>query len=255
MAEAKYNIKVLDNFAAILDLFTYNDNSFTLDEISAKSGLPKTTVFRILKNLEQHGIFKHNPIGQTYSLGMRVLELGGIVYNSLSLRKVAAPYLDSLSHDLKATILLGIMQGDQVQYIDKRESESIIRTVAYAGLKRPPHYGILGLTLVAYMNNDERVRLLNLYPPTKLTENTMIGIKELLRRMDELKEVGYCVERGEVIEGVLGVGVPIADFSGKVVAALGACLPEFQIKSDGLERAIQKLLEASRAISKELGNV
>lgn len=255
MGDDKYNIKVLDNFAAILDLYTYHENSFTLDEIAVRSKLPKTTVFRILKNLERHGIFKHNAVEQTYSLGMRVLELGGIVYNSLSLRKVAAPYLDSLSHDLKATILLGVIQGDQVQYIDKRESESIIRTVAYAGLKRPPHYGILGLTLVAYMGNEERMRLLNLYPPTKLTEKTMISTKELMRRMDELKETGYCIERGEVIEGVLGVGVPIADFSGNVVAALGACLPEFQVKPDGLERAIQKLRDASRSISKELGNV
>ncbi len=255
MSDDKYNIKVLDNFAAILDLYTYNDHSFTLDEIAVRSKLPKTTVFRILKNLERHGIFKHNAVEQTYSLGMRVLELGGIVYNSLSLRKVAAPYLDSLSHELKATILLGVIQGDQVQYIDKRESESIIRTVAYAGLKRPPHYGILGLTLVAYMGNEERMRLLNLYPPTKLTERTMIGTKELMRRMDELIETGYCIERGEVIEGVLGVGVPIADFSGNVVAALGACLPEFQVKPDGLERAIQKLRDASRSISKELGNV
>jgi DNA-binding IclR family transcriptional regulator len=72
--------------------------------------------------------------------------------------------------------------------------------------------------------------------------------------MDAVRRQGYYIERGEVIEGVLGVGVPIADFSGKVVAALGACLPEFQLKSDDPGPVVQKMLEVGRSISRELGN-
>lgn len=254
-AKQKYSVKAYEKLVAILDLFTYVQNSLTLDQIAKRSGLSKTTTFRILRALEQHGFFRYNEMSQTYSLGIKLLELGGIVYGSLSLRKVAAPYLDALSHSLKATILFGMMEGDHLLYLDKRESESIIRSSSYIGLKRPPSFGVLGMVLVAYMNEPQRKRLLKLYPPTKLTEKTLTGTRDVLRRLDEIRTVGYYVERGEVIEGVLGIGVPIADFSGRVVAALGACLPDFQIKSDALKATVQELLNASRLISKGLGNV
>jgi DNA-binding IclR family transcriptional regulator len=55
------------------------------------------------------------------------------------------------------------------------------------------------------------------------------------------------------VEGLLGIGVPIRDFSGNVVAALGATQPVFQVKEGSMENTIQQLLEASRSISKELG--
>jgi DNA-binding IclR family transcriptional regulator len=47
--------------------------------------------------------------------------------------------------------------------------------------------------------------------------------------------------------------VPIMDFSGNVVAALGATQPVFQIKEGTLENTIQQITEASRGISKQLG--
>ena len=97
MDESKYSVKVLEKVVKILNLYTYNEGSFTLDQIAKKAGLSKTTAFRILKTLEKHGIFKYNELEETYSLGLKLMELGGIVYSSLSIRKVASPYLDALA--------------------------------------------------------------------------------------------------------------------------------------------------------------
>ena len=65
------------------------------------------------------------------------LKLGGLVYSSLSVRKAAVPYMDTLSNSLKATILLGVMKDDQLLYIDKREMDSIIRVISHIGSKDP----------------------------------------------------------------------------------------------------------------------
>lgn len=254
MDEPKYNVKVLEKVVKILNLYTYNEGSFTLDQISKKAALSKTTAFRILKTLEKHGIFKYNELEETYSLGLKLMELGGMVYSSLSIRKVASPYLDALSHSLKATILLGILKDDQLLYIDKRESESLIRVSSYIGLKRPPYYGMLGMTLVAYMSHEEKKKLLQLYPPAKITDKTVVNVEELIRRFDQTKKEGCYIEREEVIDGVMGIGVPIRDFSGKVVAALGASMAEFQVNEKITRRAIKELTEASTSISKELGH-
>jgi IclR family transcriptional regulator, KDG regulon repressor len=255
MDEPKYSVKVLEKVVRILNLYTYNEGSFTLDQIARKAGLSKTTAFRILKTLEKHGVFKYNELEETYSLGLKLMELGGIVYSSLSMRKVASPYLDALAHSLKATILLGIIKDDHLLYIDKRESESLIRVSSYIGLKRPPYYGMLGMTLVAYMPDEQKKKLLQLYPPVKITDKTVVDAEELMRKFDQTTKLGYYIEREEVIDGVIGIGVPIRDFYGNVVAAVGASMAGFQVNEKITRRVIKELTAASTSISKELGHV
>jgi DNA-binding IclR family transcriptional regulator len=254
MDDQKYSVKVLEKVIKILNLYSYAEGSFTLDQIARKAGLSKTTAFRILKTLEKHEVFKYNELEETYSLGLKLMELGGIVYSSLSIRKVASPYLDALAHSLKATILLGIIKDDHLLYIDKRESESIIRVSSYIGLKRPPYYGMLGMTLVAYMSDEQKKKLLQLYPPTKITDKTVVNVDELLRRFDQTAKLGYYIEREEVIDGVIGIGVPIRDFSGDVVASLGASMAQFQVNEKITKGVIKELVAASAGISKELGH-
>ncbi len=253
MDENKYNVKVLEKFVKVLDIYTYNESAFTLDEITRRTHLSKTTVFRILKTFERAGFFKFDPAEEKYVLGLRFLELGGIVYESLSIRKVASPYLDELAQNFKAIVLLGIMKDDHLMYLDKRESESIIRVSSYMGLKRPPYYGMLGMTLLAHMDETETKRLLELFPPTKITEKTLTGVREVLERLEETRRIGYYIERGEVIDGLVGVGAPIRDYSGQVIAALGVTQAQFQVKEGDLERVVAQLLFASQSISRELG--
>lgn len=131
--------------------------------------------------------------------------------------------------------------------------DSIIRVTSHIGLKRPPYFGMLGMTLLTYMDNKEKKRLLTLYPPTKITPKTVTDIRQIIKQLDEAKRKGFYMEQDEIVEGLLGIGVPIRDFSGNVVAALGATQPVFQIKEGSMENTIQQLLEASRSISKELG--
>jgi DNA-binding IclR family transcriptional regulator len=103
------------------------------------------------------------------------------------------------------------------------------------------------------MDSKEINRLLNLYPPTKITPKTITNMDQILENLEKAKKQGYYVEQDEIVEGLLGVGVPIRDFSGNVVAALGATQPVFQIKDGTIENTIRQLLEASRSISKDLG--
>ncbi len=246
-------VKVIEKALRILELYAPGRERLSLEQIVNATGYPKPTAFRILKTLEKGGVVSFDSASNSYCLGLKLLELGGMVYESLSLRKAAASQLDRLSQELRATLLLGIIREDHLLYIDKRESNSLIRVSSYMGLKRPPHYGMLGMVLLAFMEETERMRLLKAYPPKSLTPATVTDMKELMRRLEETRRLGYYLESGEVIEGVVGIGVPLRDFSGAVVAALGAAFLEFQLKEEGLQRAVEELLKASREISRAMG--
>lgn len=246
-------VKVLEKALRILGLFSPGREKISLDEICKATGYPKPTAYRIVRTLEAEGFLSQDPEGKTYELGLKLLELGALVYESLSFRKAAAPQMDRLSQELKGTVLLGIIREDHLLYIDKRETHSLIKVSSYVGLKRPPHYGMLGMVLLAHMDDGERKRLLDTYPPEKITKATVIDPDEIARRLSDIRTKGYYTERGEIIEGVVGIGAPVKDLSGRVVAALGVALMEFQLRDLGEALVVREVVEAAKEISRALG--
>ncbi len=249
----KYVVKVLEKAMKILDVYSMQENAFTLDDLTKRTGFDKSTVYRILRTMEKNGYIRYDQEDGLYRLGQRFMELGGVVYSATSVRKSVAPYLDALARSLKATVLVGIIIDDQFSYIDKRESESILRIPSHLGAKMLPTESFLGLTLLAFMDPSERKRLLRQHPLKKHTERTLTRLREVEGRLDEALQKGYFLERGEFFDGVVQIGVPIRGVTGNTVAALGACLQEFRVSDKNLAKTLQALMGTGKLISRELG--
>src|SRR5512138_2807833 len=97
----RYTVKVLAKALKVLDVFSRQESAFTLDELTKRTGLDKSTVYRILRTIEKSGYIRFDPEDGLYSLGLRFMELGAIVHSSTSVRRSAAPYLDALAKTLK----------------------------------------------------------------------------------------------------------------------------------------------------------
>jgi IclR family transcriptional regulator, KDG regulon repressor len=249
----KYVVKVLEKAMRILDVYSRIENAFTLDDLTKRTGLDKSTVFRILRTMEKNGYIRYDQEDGFYRLGLRFMELGGVVYSSTSVRKSASPYLDAIARSLKATILVGVVIDDQFSYIDKKEGDSILRIPSYLGAKMPPTESFLGLTLLAFMDPSERKRVLRQHPLKKHTERTVTRVREVEATLDRARQRGYFLERGEFFDGVIQLGVPIRGVGGNTVAALGACAQEFRVSDENVAEAVQELMETAKLISRELG--
>ena len=249
----KYVVKVLEKAMTILDVYSRHEHAFTLDDLTRRTGFSKSTVFRILRTMEKNGYIRYDQEDGLYRLGLRFLDLGGVVYSSTSVRKSASPFLDAVARALKATILVGVIIDDEFSYIDKREGDSILRIPAYLGAKMPPAESFLGLTLLAFMDGHERKRLLTPHPTEAHTERTLTGMGAIEAKLEDARRKGFFLERGEFFEGVIQIGTPIRGAQGTVVAALGACLQEFRVSDEGPQQAVQALEETARLISGELG--
>ena len=82
-----YRVQALDRALDILDCFSFQDREFSLSEIVKVTGFNKTTAKRLISNLESRGYLQQDPQTKAYQLGMRLFELGGIVFSSFSLTK------------------------------------------------------------------------------------------------------------------------------------------------------------------------
>lgn len=249
-----YRVQAVERALDILDCFTFENKELGLFELAAQTGLNKTTVKRMLANLTHRKYLQQDPKTKKYKLGMRLFELGGIVFSSFSLRKVAAHFMDALQKETRSTVLLGVMMEDQLVYFDKREGNGMIRISSDIGWRRPLHYGMLGMILCAYLDPAEVMLIVKKYPLEAYTSRSITDEERFKNRLEEIRKRGYVMEIGEAVEGVIGIAAPIRDYTRSVIAALGIAVPAGEgISQDGIDDLKHSVTGTCSRISAELG--
>ena len=252
--EPLYRIQSLERALDILDCFNFNIKELSLSEIVQQTGLNKTTAKRLVANLTARGYLQQIPKSKHYQLGLRLFELGGIVFSSFSLRKAAAYPMSHLENSTGATILLGTIMENQLVYMDKREGKGMIRISSDIGWRRPLHYGMLGMVLMAYFTTEKVRDILKKCPLESHTPYSISDEYAFKLRLEKIRKDGYIVEREEAVEGIVGIAAPIRDYSRQVVAALGVALPIGKLnEEEGVKKIVDLVKNTTDAISSDLG--
>ena len=249
-----YKVQALDRALDILDCFSFQNRELSLSDVVLRTGLNKTTAKRLISNLESRGYLQQIPQTKTYQLGMRLFELGGIVFSSFSLRRAAAFPMTRLQSETGATVLLGVQIDDQLVYIDKREGNGMLRISSDIGWRRPLHYGMLGMVLMASHDLKDVRKILSEHPLQSHTPFSITDQDAFSLRLEQVRDQGYVLEKEEAVEGVMGIAAPIRDYTRQVTAALGIALPLGQRNlNENLDRIVELLKKTCETISSDLG--
>jgi len=249
-----YRVQALERALDILDCFNFQNRELSLSDVVDRTGLNKTTVKRLIANLATRGYLQQDPQTRKYQLGMRLFELGGVVFSSFSLPRAAAYPMTELQNKTGATVLLGVKMGDQLVYVDKRESDGMIRISSNIGWRRPLHYGMLGMVLMASLETKEILQILKRYPLEAHTPFSITDVDAFSLRLEEIRMQGYAVEKEEAVEGLTGIAAPIKNYSRQVVAALGVAMPAGRRNlNENLSGIVKLVKHACDSISSELG--
>jgi len=248
-----YN-RSLERALRILCAFSHEKREMSLVDLSTTLELPKSTVYRLCDTLVNHDFLKYDEEQVKYSLGLKLFDLGGVVFSSFSLREAASYHLSQLENKTKQTIFLGVLQDDQLMYLDKREGkENPIRFRTEIGTRRQPYFGVLGQVLLSALPEGEVDRILKKNPLKPITKKSLRTRRELNKRLERIREQGYALDKGEVIEGVEGIAAPVRNFSGHIVAAVGVRFIVLSSGKEGEKRLIKDVCETARRISTDLG--
>jgi len=251
--EAFYN-RSLERALQILCIFKFDKQALTLSQLSEWSGLPKATVLRLCSTLIKYDFLGYHQDSKHYSLGLKLFELGSILFSSFSLRRVASFHLDQLQSKLGKTLFLGILENDELIYIDKKEDPRIpIRFTSQIGTRRPPCFGMLGQILMAFLPDQEINRLLKKTPLTPFTKKSLVSEKEFRERLLRIRKQGFFVDEEEALDGISGISAPIRDHTGEVIAGVGVSFISSSENAKGKKIIIQEVCEAAKGISKQMG--
>jgi DNA-binding IclR family transcriptional regulator len=248
-----YSIEVLNKTFDIVGVFSHERPSLSLKQIVALSGLPKTTVFRILSTLVDRQYCEFDPETELYSLGFAFLRFGDIRRRQTNIHSEALPVMRALRNELNETVVLSIRTGDFRVHIDFVEGLHPMRRMADLGVQAPLYAGAASKVLLAGMDSKE----LDLYlARTELSAFQKATITDKLALRQELKQIttlGFAESKGELFTGGGALAAPIRDFHGKTVAVIDILTPEHRYTAEHREACIKLLLEGVETISRRLG--
>lgn len=238
----------------ILSCFTVESPRKGVTEISAETGLSKGSVHRLLMALKSRRFVDHDPETGKYQLGTKLLELAGVLYtNRLSYQEKARPHLQRLVDEINETVVVVAQDGDSHICTLAIDAPRPVRFFTRVGVRRRAYFGAGGQVLLAWEPKEVVEAML---PQDKLEAFTLWSITDpadYMRRLRLVRDQGYALDRGEAFPDVTGLGAPIFDHNGKVIAAAAIVAPTHRVPDDRIPDLIEKLLRATTSISAELG--
>lgn len=231
----------------LLDLFTLERHTWGVSEVAEALSMPRSSAHALLISLVEIGLLQTRGRGR-YSIGWRVLELSEVLRSRTDLRTLAAPVLEDLVREHGETTHLAVMDRKTVLYVDKvRGTHNIVVQGARVGARLEPHCTAVGKILMA---NMDRSRVEEHYADRELqryTSTTITDLPSLLVELDEVKRSGVAFDRGEQLEEIHCVAVPVRDEMGAVIAALSTSVPVNRFAARQAD-----LIQAARAAATEI---
>jgi len=252
--KSSYIIQSVTNALDLLEEFRGEETELGVTELSKRLGLHKNNVFRLLATLESRGYMEQNKVTGNYRLGLRVLELGQVFIKHMGLLKMARPILEEISDKCNETSYLGVIRDDRVVYVDVVEATRPVRVISRVGVGLPVYCSAVGKAQIAFESEDEVDRLLAETPLKKYTEHTVKNRAELIQLLEKVRERGYALDDEEFDEGIRCVGVPVRDYTRRVIAGISLSGPAYRFSDERLkEELIPLAMEAGRRLSSRLG--
>ncbi len=224
-----------------------------LTELSRELGLTKPNVYRLLSTLSILGYVKKDPATTLYSPTLKLWELGSMMVRDVDLVSVAGPRLRRLCVETHESVQLAVFDSGFVVYVDKVDSPQPLKAMTSIGSRVPASTTSTGKAILAWLSPDALDQAVE--HVKRFTPLTMTRRRDIERDLEETRERGYAVNRGEFRLGVCGVAAPVRDRTQGVVASIGVWGAEKNILGARREELARATLTAAREISRELGYV
>lgn len=237
----------------IINLFI-NHAKLSFNEIIELSGIPKTSVYRMLQSLEEMGLVEKDEQGK-YSLGILFLRFGHLVSERLDIRQVALPTMQDLHNEFGEAVNLIIRDGDEAVYIEKLESIRPVRLYTTIGRRSPLYAGACARSILSFLSAVEREEYLKKVELKPYAKGTIVEVNELRETISEARNVGYTISYSELEDFTAAIAVPIFDYTGEAIAGLSIAGIETNYQQENLDKYIDKIKEASLEISIKLGYI
>jgi DNA-binding IclR family transcriptional regulator len=248
--EAPAAVQSVDRALRILETLARAGES-GVTEIAEALGVHKSTAFRLVTTLEQHGLVEQLEGRGKYRLGVGLLRLAGATSARLDVVQEARPLCRQLASTTGETVNLATLSGNSALYLDQVAGASALQTHNWVGQHIPVHATSNGKVLLAWLPEPELQQLLGRLPA--YTEATITTRARLRKELEAVREQGYAVAVDELEVGLTAVAAPVFNAHGDVICSMSLSGPTFRLTAGRVEEVLPPLREAAEELSHRLG--
>ncbi|MEU4685997.1 IclR family transcriptional regulator [Streptomyces xinghaiensis] len=238
---------VLGRALQILGAFSTDHPELSLSELSRKSGLPVSTVHRMLGELTAWGALERGADGR-YRIGLRLWQVGSLAPRSQGLREHAMPFLQDLSQITRENVQLAVREGAELVFVERIAGSGAVPVLTRVGGRFAMTATGVGLVLLAHAPVDVQEKVLT-GPLQHFTPRTVTDPQVLRRMLADIRINGYAVSERQVTMDSLSVAAPVRDGDNAVIAAVSLVVHH----GSASPRALAQLVcTSARAISRAM---
>jgi len=212
--------------------------------------LPKATVHRIACQLEEEGWLQREPGGKRFTGGKRLRNLSISTLTNSVITASRHSILKSLSEQINETCNLTMLDGDQIIYLDRVESNWPYRIHLPVGSNLPLHCTAAGKLFLSHMKPSTRKTLLESRPLKQHTDKTITDVEELNQHLEKITAEGVGYDTGEYLEGVVAIAAPVIDDTNRICFAIAIHAPSNRKSLFELRQYLPVLRHAAAQMAK-----
>lgn len=237
----------------MLDQLSTAESGLSLADLAKALECSKSSLFPILKTMEQAGFVTSDVGAAAYVLTPRIYEIVRQHSSRQSLSRVFEVVSRRAVSEAQETMQMAVLDGTDIVYVAKQESNHPVRLVSDVGRRLPSYATALGKCLLAHLDPSEVRRRFADVEMTSLTARTVRTEDELLAVLERIRSQGVAEDWQEVSEGLCCISAPVRLGTGEVAAAISFAVPVHRATPDHWAELRVAIVRAATEMSHSLG--
>jgi DNA-binding IclR family transcriptional regulator len=213
----------------------------------------KSTLFGILKALEEEGYVIKDQAEKKYAAGEGLLRLSRLAFRPPDMAALTRPFLRRLANVADETAFFGLREESFMKVVAVVEAQKAIRISSREGVKLPLVAGAFGKAFLSAVSEGELLELLEEMGLPRFTEKSNQQMGLFLQELRKAKRLGYAPDLEEYVGGVAGLAAPVTA-NGQAVGAVWVAGLSASMQSLKLFGIIRCLKEAAGSIGEAIGS-
>jgi len=232
-------VKTVKRSLRILEALEETDGE-TVTTLADRLGFSASTIYNHLVTLEEEEYVTKADDG-SYHVGLKSLKLGTHAKRRSRVASIATSALFRLAEETGEIAWLTVEEHGKAVYLEKVLGDRAVQPYGRVGDRVALYNIAAGKAMLAHLP-PERVReVINETEMRQDTENTITDMEALESELETVRERGYALNDGEVIEGFRAVAAPVVS-EGALQGAIAVSGPASRLQGERFREDIPDLL-------------
>ncbi len=233
----------------VLNALAKEPYSLTANEISKEVDLNRSTVHRLLTTLLSSRMVIQDKNSSKYMIGPQAYRIGMAYQHHFDSNDTIRSCINDVARELNMNVGYSIKDGMSIISFYETELYSDVIFGYKIGSKWPITRGACARSILAFHEPFEEIEeLINNATLVKKTPYTITDYEQLIQKYRETRQQGYAFSDQENILGALGIGYPVRDIYGEVVATITVAAIKASLTDEKINYILKSLEETAKKI-------